>query len=396
MNATQLPRILVVDDLPQNIRLMEAVLVPRGFDVVGAHSGQDALDLLAREKPDLLLLDVQMPGIDGYEVCRRIRADPATSALPVVLVTSSASEDRTAGIEAGADDFIQKPFDESELLARVRSLLRVKRYHDTILAQAEALASLNSELEERVNAQVEEIERLGRLRRFLSPELARLVAAGDDETLFATHRRELAVLFADLRGWTAFSETTEPEEVMGVIREFHETMGTVLRRFQGTIGWLAGDGVMAWFNDPFPRPEPAARAAATGVAMRDAMADRTRAWRGRGHDLDFAVGIALGYATLGTIGFEGRFEYGAVGTVMNLAARLSDEARPGQILLSARAASAAEPYIETAPVGERTLKGFARPLAAFNVIALKQAWNELAGAESADGQPAQRSGQRIA
>lgn len=383
MSEESIPRILVVDDLPQNIRLMEAVLLPRGFVVIGTQSGSETLELVRREKPDLLLVDVLMPGMDGYEVCRRIRADPTTSALPIVLVTSSEAEDRTAGIEAGADDFIQKPFDESELLARVRSLLRVKRYHDTIVAQAEALAGLNRELEARVVAQVHEIERLGRLRRFLSPELAQLVASGDDESLLATHRREIAVLFADLRGWTAFSETTEPEEVMSVIREFHEAAGGVIRRMEGTIGWFAGDGVMAWFNDPFPRPEPAAWAAATAVRMRDAVDERISAWRRRGHDLGFAVGLALGYATLGTIGFEGRFEYGAVGTVMNLAARLCDEARPGQILLSARAAGAAEPFVVAEPVGERTLKGFVRPVTAFNVLSLADEGEALINREAA-------------
>jgi adenylate cyclase len=366
------PRILVVDDLPQNVRLMEAVLLPHGFDVVTASSGEEGLEALARNKPDLVLLDVQMPGVSGYDVCRQIRANPATSALPIVLVTSSASEDRAAGIDAGADDFIQKPFDESELLARVRSLLRVKRYHDTIVAQTDALAELNRDLEARVANQVQEIERLGRLRRFLSPELADLVASGDDESLLGTHRREIAVLFADLRGWTAFSETTEPEEVMSVIREFHETMGSTLRRFEGTIGWFAGDGVMAWFNDPFPSPDPAARAVATAVAMRDAMDGRTVGWIKRGHDLGFAAGVALGYATLGMIGFEGRFEYGAVGTVMNLAARLSDEAQRGEILTSSRAAAAAEAFIEAVAVGDRQLKGFARPVPVFSVSAMKR------------------------
>ena len=379
MNEVAAPRVLVVDDLAPNIRLLEAVLGPHGYDVVAASSGADALALLAEARTDIVLLDVQMPGMDGYEVCRRIRGDPATSALPVVLVTASAAEDRAAGLDAGADDFLQKPFDTNELLARVRSLLRVKRYHDTITAQADELAGLNRDLESRVSAQVEEIARLGRLRRFLSPELADLVASGHDQTLLDSHRREIAVLFADLRGWTAFSETTEAEEVMGVIREFHETMGSILRHYQGTIGWFAGDGVMAWFNDPFPCPEPAARAAATGVAMRDAMFERSQRWRRRGHDLDFSAGVALGYATLGTIGFEGRFEYGAVGTVMNLASRLCDEARAGQILISARAAAAAEDFVVSEPADERTLKGFARPVPTFSVVAIKGGWDPLAG-----------------
>ena len=228
--------------------------------------------------------------------------------------------------------------------------------------------------------QVEELERLGRLRRFLPAQLVDVALSAGADDLLASHRRELAVVFADLAGWTAFSETTEPEEVMGVIHEFHETIGAILRRFEATVGWFAGDGVMAWFNDPFPVAEPAGRAAAMAIAMRDAMTSRAAAWRRRGHALDFTVGIALGYATIGTIGYEGRFEYGAVGSALNLASRLSDEAAPGQILISARAAAAAEPLIETDRVPDLKLKGFAKPVMAFSVKALKPAGRRLLAA----------------
>ena len=233
--------------------------------------------------------------MDGYEVCRRLRADPDAAFLPIVMVTSAEGEERIAALEAGADDFVTKPFDNEELLARVRSLIRIKQYHDTILAQARrARGAGTASWSERVAGQVEELERLGRLRRFLPPQLADVALSAGGESLLENHRREIAVLFADLAGWTAFSETTEPEEVMGVIREFHDTVGGILRRFEATVGWFAGDGVMAWFNDPFPTPEPAGRAAAMAIAMRDAMATRTAAWRHRGHLLDFTVGISLG------------------------------------------------------------------------------------------------------
>ena len=360
-------RILVVDDVARNIRLLEALLSPEGYEVVAAGSGNDALERAADRSPDLVLLDIRMPDLDGYEVCRRIRADPQRAFLPIIMVTSAEDEERIRALEAGADDFVAKPLNPPELLARVRSLIRIKQSHDTIRTQAAELADLNRDLAGRVASQVAEIERLGRLRRFLPPQLVEVALLSGSEALLESHRREIAVLFADLAGWTAFSETTEPEEVMGVIREFHETVGRIVATFEATVGWFAGDGVMAWFNDPFPVPDPAARAAAMAIAMRDAMAIRTAAWRHRGHQLDFTVGISLGYATIGTIGFEGRHEYGAVGSVLNLASRLSDEAGPGQILMSARAFASAESDIEAERVPDLKLKGFAKPVMAFSV-----------------------------
>ena len=370
-------RVLVVDDVARNVRLLEAVLGPAGYVVISAGSGEEALSAIAGAPVDLVLLDIRMPGMDGYEVCRRLRADEATSFLPIVMVTSAEDEERIRALQAGADDFIAKPFVNEELLARVRSLIRIKQYQDTIRSQSAELATWNRDLESRVASQVDELERLGRLRRFLPAQLVDVALSARADELLASHRGELAVVFADLAGWTAFSETTEPEEVMGVIHEFHETIGAILRRFEATVGWFAGDGVMAWFNDPFPVSEPAGRAAAMAIAMRDAMATRAAAWRRRGHLLDFTVGVALGYATIGTVGYEGRFEYGAVGSALNLASRLSDEAAPGQILMSARAAAAAEQLIEADRVPDLKLKGFAKPVMAFSLRALKPAGRRL-------------------
>ena len=366
------PRILVVDDLPQNARLLEAVLVPNGYLVTTASSGPEALEMIASEPPDLVLLDVQMPGMNGYEVCRRIRSDPTTRFLPVVMVTASTEEVRVSAVEAEADDFIMKPYNQQELLARVRSLVRIKQYHDTIRSQAAELAELNAGLETRVADQVEELERLSRLRRFLSPTLAELILSHGDQIL-ESHRQEIAVLFADLRGWTAFSVATEPEEVMGVIREFHTAMGDLIVRFEATVGWFAGDGLMVWFNDPIPCPDPSARAVRMGVAMRDTMAELCARWRRRGHDLDFSAGIALGYATLGRIGFEGRYDYGAVGSVMNMASRLCSEAEPGQILVTERIHADVEPLVDSEDLGGLTLKGFGKPVPAFRILGLRSA-----------------------
>jgi DNA-binding response OmpR family regulator len=360
-------KILVVDDTPQNVRLLEAVLGSNGYEVVSASSGQEALEKLAGWLPDLVLLDIQMPGMNGYEVCRRLRENPATQFLPVVMVTSSDSEVRVDAIDAGADDFLMKPINQQELLARVRSLVRIKSYHDTVEAQRAELADWNRSLEARVAEQVEELEKMSRLRRFLSPTLAELILS-QGEGILESHRREIAVLFADLRGWTAFSANTEPEEVMGVIREFHASMGNLIVEFEATVGWFAGDGLMVWFNDPIPCPDPSARAVRMAVAMRGTMNDLTAKWRKRGHELNFSVGIGLGYATLGRIGFDGRFDYGAVGTVMNLASRLCDEAEPGDILVSQRVLSEVEGSVTAEPVGELSLKGFMKPVAAYRIL----------------------------
>ncbi len=203
-------RILVVDDEPANVRLMQAILTPRGYDLLTASSGEQALAMIAEAPPDLVLLDIVMPGLNGYDVCRRIREQTDTAYLPVVMVTASGDEQKVMALEAGADDFLSKPVNQSELLARVASLARIKRYQDTIKRQASELASWNRELEHRVDTQVAQLERMGRLRRFLSPQLAELIVDSGDESFLESHRREIVVVFCDLRGFTTFAESSEP------------------------------------------------------------------------------------------------------------------------------------------------------------------------------------------
>ncbi len=365
-------KILVVDDTPKNVKLLADILGVKGYAVVTAASGSEALEKVEAERPDLVLLDVVMPGMSGYDVCRKIRENPATGILPVVMVTAlDPNQERVKGLEAGADDFLTKPINQPELLARIRSLLRIKELYGTVQAQAVQLAEWNKTLEQRVQEQVGQLERLGRLKRFFSPQLAELIVAGDAEDPLKSHRREVAVVFMDLRGFTAFAETADPEEVMGVLREYHGEMGRLILAHEGTLERFTGDGMMIFFNDPVPVPNPAERAIRMAVAMRGRVEELTLRWRKRGYELDFGVGIAQGYATIGAIGFEGRWDYGAIGTVTNLAARLCGEAKPGQILVSQRLLATVEELAETAPVGELALKGFHRPVAAYDVLRLK-------------------------
>jgi len=304
--------------------------------------------------------------MDGYAVCRTLRANEDTAVLPVIMVTSSIGPEKTKAIEAGADDFIPKPFNHDELLTRVKSLLRIKRYHDTIL-------ELNRTLEERVNKQVEELERLRQLQRFLSPQLADAIVSSGDESILKSHRREVAVLFCDLRGYTNFADAVEPEELMGVLGEFHDTVGRLAQRYEATVGAIAGDGIELFFNDPVEVDDPALRAVQLACSLREEMVGLLERWKKRGYDLDFGVGIALGYATCGEVGFEGRSDYAAIGSVTNLASRLSDEATGGQILIAQRLFAEVEDEVEAEEVGEFQLKGFPRPVPAFNVLALRDA-----------------------
>jgi adenylate cyclase len=364
-------RILVVDDTPTNVRLLEALLAPRGYEVTEATSGEEALSLLEKEHPDLVLLDILMPGVDGYEVCRRLRANPETAHLPVIMITASEINQKVKALEAGADDFVVKPFDKAELLARVGSLLRVKRYHDIVQGQAATLAEWNATLEARVAEQVAQLERLGRLRRFLSPQLADLIVSSTDESALQSHRREVAVVFCDLRGSTAFSESTEPEEFMAALAEFHEVTGQLVNDFDATVGHFAGDGFMVFFNDPLPCDNPAQQAVRLAIAMREAMEGLKRRWSRLGHEVGFGVGIAFGYATLGQVGFRARSDYTAVGRVVALASRLCDEASDGEILVSPQVQAAVDDLVESKRLPEVSLKGFHKPIAPYSVISMR-------------------------
>jgi class 3 adenylate cyclase len=362
---TQTAKILVVDDTPANVKLLADLLAFKGYQVSTAASGEEGLKTLAEHRPDMVLLDVMMPGMNGYEVCRAIRADPAHGVLPVVMITSlDPAQERIKGLEAGADDFLSKPINQAELLARVKSLLRIKTLYDQ-------LNHLNVNLEQRVQEGVAELARLGRMKRFLSPQVADLILGGGGEDPLKSHRREITVVFLDLRGFTAFTETSDPEEVMGVLREYHAEMGKLIMAHQGTLERFAGDGIMIFFNDPVPLENPAASAVKMALDMQRRFGEMSVGWKKRGYSLGMGIGIAEGYATLGAIGFEERWDYGAIGNVTNVAARLCSEAQAGQILVAQRVMSKVEALVEAEAAGELALKGLSRPVPAFNVRALR-------------------------
>jgi adenylate cyclase len=363
--------ILVVDDNEENRDLLARRLMRQGYEVLTAAGGRAALETLAARPLDLVLLDVMMPDLDGYAVLQQLKADPALRDIPVLMISALDELDSVVRcIQLGAEDYLGKPFDPVLLQARIGACLEKKRLHDQEARHRRELAAFNQTLERRVAEQVAQLEQLGRLKRFFSPQLAELIVAGGTGDPLKTHRREVTVVFLDLRGFTAFAETSEPEEVMGVLREYHAEMGSLILEHEGTLERFTGDGMMIFFNDPVEIPNPAERAIRMAVAMRDVVAGLAARWRKRGWDLALGVGIAQGYATIGAIGFEGRMDYGAIGTVTNLAARLCGEAGGGQLLISARVAAAVEDMIEAEEVGLLTLKGFARPVPAWSVRGL--------------------------
>jgi adenylate cyclase len=365
-------RILIVDDNAANVDILRTRLAAHNYDIITAADGEEALASAREHLPDLILLDVMMPKLDGIEVCRRLRADPSMPFIPIILVTAKSDpKDVVAALEAGGDEYLTKPVDHASLVARVKSMLRIKALQDQVQEQAAQLQEWNRTLERRVADQITQMERLGRLKRFFSPQLAELILSGDTEDPLKSHRREVTVVFLDLRGFTAFAETSEPEEIMAVLREYHGEMGKAIMAHEGTLERFAGDGMMVFFNDPVPVPDPAARAVRMVLAMRERLQELTVKWKKRGFDLEFGAGIAQGYATIGAIGFEGRWDYGAIGTVTNLAARLCGEAKPGQILMSQRVLASVEDLADAESIGELQLKGFLKPVPTFNLVALK-------------------------
>jgi adenylate cyclase len=372
VNSIKSSSVLVVDDIEMNRDMLCSLLAADGHETTVAENGRLALEKIKSNPYDLILLDVMMPEMNGYQVLEHLKSDHALRDIPVIVLSALDEIGSVVRcIELGAEDYLPKPFDPVLLRARIGACLEKKRLRDQEIRLRSQLEEWNKTLEQRVQEQVTQLERLGRLKRFFSPQLAELIVAGGADDPLKTHRREVTVVFLDLRGFTAFAESAEPEEVMGVLREYHAAMGKLILEHEGTLERFTGDGMMVFFNDPVPVPNPAERAICMALAMRASVAALTIKWRKLGYELDFGVGIAQGYATIGGIGFEGRWDYGAIGTVTNLASRLCGEAKPSQILVSQRLLGTVEELVEVKPVGELSLKGFHRPVTAHNILRLK-------------------------
>ncbi|SIT52845.1 Adenylate/guanylate cyclase [Mesorhizobium prunaredense] len=371
------PRILAVDDTPENLEILRMRLEANGYEVATAADGEEGLAKARELTPDLILLDIMMPKLDGISVVRMLKHDQSLRSIPVILVTAKAdTRDVVEGLDAGGDDYLTKPFEHRALLARVRSMLRQKALHDTVASQAKRLedqaaqlSDWNRSLEQTVAEQMTELERMARLRRFLPEQVADLiVAAGNGDALLQSHRREVTVVFCDLRGFTAFAETAEPEEVMTVLAEYHSCLGEQIVRHEGTLERFVGDGIVVVFNDPLPCADHSERAVSMAAAMRDAIDGHSERWRKRDYLLGFGIGIARGHATIGRIGFDRRSDYAVIGTVSNHAARLCEAAKSRQILVSQRVLGAVESLVESVLVGDLTLKGFRRPMPAYEIV----------------------------
>ena len=296
-----------------------------------------------------------MPEMNGYEVLEQLKADADLRHLPVIMISAvDEIESVVRCIELGAEDYLPKPFDATLLRARVARAWR--------RSAARRSARWNRKLEERVQEQVAQLNRLGRLKGFFSPQLAESIINGGGEDLLKTHRREVVVVFLDLRGFTAFTDSCEPEEVMWCWANITAAMGQLILAHEGTLEHFAGDGIMIFFNDPIPLDKPAENAISMALEMQQHFAPLRAAWKQRGFDLDLGIGIAQGYATLGAVGFEGRWEYACIGSVANLASRLCNEAKGGQILLNQTTLRRIEDVVEAELLGELMLKGFAQPV----------------------------------
>lgn len=348
------PLLCIVDDDLNHSQAMAKVLSAQNFRIVTFASAVDFLEQKQNsESFDLLISDINMPGISGIELCRILRSAPLPVRLPIILITGSdPHDDHAQGVEAGADEFIGKPFSTRHLLAKIRSLLEIRAREVQRLHQLESSQGLNVEL-----------------RRFLSPNIASRLGAEDGPAFLQPHRAEVTVLFADIRRFTAFSEKFEPEEVLTVLRQYYTAVGTAAMKYKGTLGHLAGDGIMVFFNDPEPVQNHREAALCMALEARDVLREQKHYWDERHYDIDFGMGLSEGFATIGGIGFDRFSQYSVIGPVSNFASRLCHLAVGGQILISHRFFSRLQvDHFEANPVGVMSLKGIEKQVSVYNVL----------------------------
>jgi class 3 adenylate cyclase len=359
-------RILVVDDVEANVLVLQNLLRQEGYSNVFTTTDSGTVVDMHRSSPfDLILLDLHMPQPNGLEIMQQLKPMPGADFLPVIVVTAfSDEENRLKALHQGARDYIVKPFDRAEVILRIRNYLEVRMLYSERQRQSEIL-------EQRVLEQVDQLERLARLKRFFSPQLAEKILAGGVDDPLLPHRREVTAVYIDLRGFTAFTGAAEPEEVMEILHQYHAEMGRLILKHEGTIEFFAGDGIMVIFNDPVVVANPVERALRMSLGMQLAFAPLAESWLRRNFDLGIGIGIAQGYATIGAIGFEGHWDYGVIGTVTNLAARLCSEAKSGQVIVHRKALARIENLVDAVQLGELLLKGFAQGVEAVDVRAMR-------------------------
>ncbi len=366
-------QILVVDDDRDVAASLCDLIEAAGYRAIVANSADAALKFLSTNEADLVISDVRMPGIDGFEFCQAARDQMKDDYVPIILLTGNADEfEIRRGLDSGADDFLMKPPRMTDLLAKVRAFLRIRVLQRKNRQQAELLARWNRDLEERVREQVSELHRLGRFKSYFSQSVAELIVSDDFESRLKPHRREITSLFIDLRGFTAFAETVAPESVSLVLNEFYAAVGKVASRFEATIGNIAGDGMLFFFNDPMEIPNHRQVAVSMALELRHAVGELTEIWKSRGYQLGFGIGLAEGVATIGGVGYNQYWTYTVVGSTVNLAARLCAEARDGEILVSDRFRSRIEGRVTVEPRGLKRFKGFSDGVVVFNICSMPQ------------------------
>ncbi len=353
-------KVLIVDDDSASRFVLADSVSEWGYEVKEVSNGEDAIDSVKSDLPDLILLDIMMPGMDGYEVCRILKNNDETNKIPIIFLTAREKiKNKTKGFEMGAVDYITKPFESLEVKARIETHLALKRAREEVEKANRKLSDLNQNLEERVEQKSRELEKINFLKQFFSPQLIQSFTTGQPEEIMKSHRRNITVVFLDLRGFTSFVNRSTAEETMAVLNEYHQAIGPVIFEYEATLERFTGDGIMVFFGDPVPRSDHAVQAAKMSLKCLSVMKELKTLWGERGHQLHgVGIGIATGEAILGKIGYDKRVDYAAIGNVTNLAARLCGEAPPGHILIAPSTLREIESQFIIEEFGNLQMKGF--------------------------------------